>query len=64
MGEVEALRDQISLYKACMHPGLIQMVDYYESKDYMYFCMEKNNNITEKEMITLQSILSKIEVKN
>ena len=64
MGEVEALRDQVSLFKTCVHSGLIQMVDYFESKDFMYFCLEKNNNISEKEMLTLQSVVNTIEEKN
>ena len=64
MGEVEALRDQVSLFKTCVHPGLIQMVDYFESKDFMYFCLEKNNNISEKEMLTLQSVVNTIEEKS
>lgn len=53
MSEVEALRDQVSMYKTCIHTGLVQMIDYYESRDFMYFCMEKNNNISEKEMLTI-----------
>ena len=53
MQDIEALRDQISMYKTIVSKGVIQMFDYYESRDYMYFCLDKNNDISEKEIFNL-----------
>ena len=53
MQDIEALRDQISMYKTIVSKGVIQMFDYYESRAYMYFCLDKNNDISEKEIFNL-----------
>jgi hypothetical protein len=59
--DVEAMRDQISMYKTCVTSGVIQMFDYYESRDFMYFCLDKNNDISEKEILTLQDMCQKVK---
>ena len=56
MQDIEALRYQITIYKTINHPGIIALVDYYESKDFMYLCFDKNNDITDKEMYGLHNL--------
>jgi serine/threonine protein kinase len=53
MQDIENLRDQISMYKTIVSKGVIRLFDYYESRDYMYLCLDKNNNISEKEILVL-----------
>jgi hypothetical protein len=56
MQDVEALRYQITLYKTVCHSGIIALYDYYESRDYMYLCFDKNNDISDKEMFGLHDL--------
>lgn len=46
--EIEFLRDQITVYHTSLHHGVISLIDYFENKDFMYFCQERSNSICEK----------------
>ena len=41
--EVEDIRDEISMHKVCVHPGVIRLLDYFESLDNFHFCLERRH---------------------
>lgn len=43
---------------------MIQLVDHFESRDYMYYCLEKNNYISDKEIYQMQDMCQKLDLSS
>lgn len=60
--EIELLRDQITIYHTSLHQGVIRLIDYFENKDFMYFCQERSNSIDEKQILMLSNGSDQLDI--
>ena len=45
MDAVDKLRETVTMYKICAHPGVRRLYDYFETEKHLFLCLEKGQSL-------------------